>query len=154
MPKAAYVDNGSNYSSKEFSLICARLGIVLIHTPVRDGAAKGRINGSSAPSGTSSSSATSATFAAWTNSTLSSHAGSRTTYHAREHSTLGMKPIDRFGLDLSRVRHLADNPFNAANSFFWKAPAASVDNTFSYDAIRYEAPRDLRNTTITIRHNH
>jgi len=43
VPKAVYADNGSNYSSKEFSSICERLGTVLIHTPVRDGAAKGKI---------------------------------------------------------------------------------------------------------------
>jgi transposase InsO family protein len=43
VPKAVYVDNGSNYSSKEFGIICTRLGTVLIHTPVRDGAAKGKI---------------------------------------------------------------------------------------------------------------
>ena len=28
-----------------------------------------------------------------------------------------------------------------------------TDNTFSFNATRYEAPRDLRNTTITIRHD-
>jgi transposase InsO family protein len=43
VPKAVYVDNGSNYSSKEFAMICTRLATVLIHTPVRDGAAKGKI---------------------------------------------------------------------------------------------------------------
>ena len=41
VPGVVYVDNGSNYSSKEFAIICTRLGIVLIHTPVRAGAAKG-----------------------------------------------------------------------------------------------------------------
>ena len=43
VPKAVYVDNGSNYAAKEFATICVRLGTVLIHTPVRDGAAKGKI---------------------------------------------------------------------------------------------------------------
>ncbi len=37
VPKAVYVDNGSNYTAKEFATICVRLGTVLIHTPVRDG---------------------------------------------------------------------------------------------------------------------
>jgi hypothetical protein len=35
-----YVDNGSNYSSLEISQVCERLGTILCHTPVRDGAAK------------------------------------------------------------------------------------------------------------------
>ena len=32
-----------------------------------------------------------------------------TTYHNRIHTTLGMKPIDRFGLDLDRIRYLASS---------------------------------------------
>jgi transposase InsO family protein len=153
LPKAVYVDNGSNYSSREFALICTRLGTVLLHTPVRDGAAKGKIerffrtvrdqflvrdlghirdlrqlNGE---------------FTRWIEDT----------YHTREHSTLGMKPIDRFGLDLKHIRHLADNPFYSELFLLESTRQVRADNTFSYDSIRYEAPRDLRNSTITIRHN-
>jgi putative transposase len=47
-----YVDNGSNYSSLEISQVCERLGTILCHTPVRDGAAKGKIERFSAPSAT------------------------------------------------------------------------------------------------------
>ena len=43
LPQMLYVDNGSIYSTAELSAICARLGIRLYHTPVRDGAAKGKI---------------------------------------------------------------------------------------------------------------
>jgi transposase InsO family protein len=39
VPHALYVDNGSIYSSKEILQICARVGCLLHHTPVRDGAA-------------------------------------------------------------------------------------------------------------------
>lgn len=43
LPQMLYVDNGSIYSSAELSAICARLGVRLCHTPVRDGAAKGKV---------------------------------------------------------------------------------------------------------------
>ena len=43
VPRAMYVDNGSNYASMELARACTRIGTVLIHTPVRDGAAKGKI---------------------------------------------------------------------------------------------------------------
>ena len=43
VPHALYVDNGSIYSSKEIVQICARVGCLLHHTPVRDGAAKGKV---------------------------------------------------------------------------------------------------------------
>jgi hypothetical protein len=33
-------------------------------------------------------------------------------YHQREHSSLGMKPIDRFGLDLGRIRFLSPGDVN------------------------------------------
>lgn len=40
VPHSLYVDNGSIYTSKEIIQICARVGCLLHHTPVRDGAAK------------------------------------------------------------------------------------------------------------------
>lgn len=43
IPQKAYVDNGSPYKNEQLSLICGSLGVVLIHTPVRDGASKGKI---------------------------------------------------------------------------------------------------------------
>ena len=43
LPQMLYVDNGSIYSSAELTAICNRLGVRLCHTPVRDGAAKGKV---------------------------------------------------------------------------------------------------------------
>jgi len=153
IPKAVYVDNGSNYSSREFGLICARLGTVLIHTPVRDGAAKGKIERFFRTvrdqflvrdlSRLDSLRQLNSEFTRWVEDT----------YHLREHSTLGMKPVDRFGLDLARVRRLAVNPFNDELFLLESTRKVRADNTFSYNGTRYEAPRDLRDTTITIRHH-
>ena len=42
IPQKLYVDNGSPYKNEQLSLICGQLGTVLIHTPVRDGASKGK----------------------------------------------------------------------------------------------------------------
>ena len=153
IPKAVYVDNGSNYTSKEFGLICSRLGTVLIHTPVRDGASKGKIERFFRTvrdqflvrdlSHIHELKQLNDEFTCWVEGT----------YHVREHSTLGMKPIDRFGLDLSLIRRITDNPFDSELFLLESTRKVRTDNTFSYDSIRYEAPRDLRNSTITIRHN-
>ena len=43
IPTKLYVDNGSSYKNVQLSLICGQLGVVLIHTPVRDGASKGKV---------------------------------------------------------------------------------------------------------------
>jgi transposase InsO family protein len=42
-PQRLYFDNGANYQSKEILQACVRLDIRLSHAPVRDGAAKGKI---------------------------------------------------------------------------------------------------------------
>jgi transposase InsO family protein len=42
LPTKVYVDNGSPYKNEQLSLICGSLGIILLHTPIRDGASKGK----------------------------------------------------------------------------------------------------------------
>ena len=42
IPQKLYVDNGSPYKNEQLSMICGQLGTILIHTPVRDGASKGK----------------------------------------------------------------------------------------------------------------
>jgi transposase InsO family protein len=147
-----YVDNGSNYSSLEMSQVCERIGAILCHTPVRDGAAKGKIERffRTVREGfltrnldLSSLDALNRAFTAWVEDE----------YHQREHSSLGMKPIDRFGLDLGRIRFLP--PGDVADELFFVEHSRKVlaDNTFSLKNTRFEAPRDLRNRKIQVRFN-
>jgi len=74
-------------------------------------------------------------------------------YNARVHGTLQMKPIDRFGLDLGRIRFL--NPMEANDELFYVEQSRSVrkDNTFGIPNTRYEAPRDLADREIQVRFN-
>ena len=43
IPHKLYTDNGAPYSNDQLSFICGSVGTVLIHAPVRDGAAKGKV---------------------------------------------------------------------------------------------------------------
>lgn len=43
VPDGVYLDHGAPYENKQITGICGRLGVVLKHAPVRDGAAKGKI---------------------------------------------------------------------------------------------------------------
>lgn len=43
IPQKLYVDNGSPYKNEQLAMICGQLGTVLIHTPIRDGASKGKV---------------------------------------------------------------------------------------------------------------
>lgn len=153
VPKAIYADNGSNYASKEFAQISTRLGTILLHTPVRDGASKGKIERffrtvrdqylAQNLDSISSLQELNDHFTRWVEDD----------YHTREHSTLGMRPLDRFGLDLNLIRHLHHCDFNQELFYLETTRKVRIDNTFNFQNIRYEAPRDLRNKTITIRYS-
>jgi len=43
IPDKLYLDNGSPYSNEQLNLICDSIATVCIHTPVRDGASKGKV---------------------------------------------------------------------------------------------------------------
>jgi len=150
VPHALYVDNGSIYSSKEIIQICARVGCLLHHTPVRDGAAKGKIERFfrtvreqflSRSLDLSSLEALNRQFIQWVEEQ----------YNAQKHSVLEMTPLDRFALDRSRVRYLPPNEANDELFFVEEERHVRADNTFSFKSIRFEAPRHLPERTIQIR---
>ncbi len=150
VPEALYVDNGSIYASKEIGQICARIGCLLCHTPVRDGAAKGkverffrtvRMSFLTKNLDLSSIASLNREFTLWVEEE----------YNAREHSAVHMRPIDRFGLDLSRIRFLPPNQVNEELFFVEQDRSVLADNTFSLKSVRFEAPRDLRSRKIQVR---
>jgi len=150
VPDQLYVDNGSIYAGQEITLICARVGCILRHTPVRDGAAKGKIERFfrtvrdkflARQLDLSSLDALNRQFYTWVEDE----------YNAAQHSAIGMRPIDRFGLDLKRIRFLPPDQLNDELFFAEDSRKIKKDNTFSFQNIRYEAPADLRDKTVTIR---
>lgn len=62
-----------------------------------------------------------------------------------------MKPIDRFGLDLNRIRFLSPGEVNDELFFVEQERSVLADNTFSLKNTRFEAPRDLRNRKVQVR---
>ena len=111
VPACLYVDNGSIYTSKEIIQICARVGCLLAHAPVRDGAAKGKVERFfrgvreqflCRQLDLSSLEALNRQFTHWVEED----------YNAHLHSVLGMSPLDRFALDRSRIRFLPPNEAN------------------------------------------
>lgn len=150
IPEQLYVDNGSIYASQEITLICARLGCILRHTAVRDAAAKGKIERFfkrvrdqflCRQLDLSSLEALNKQFTVW----------AEDEYNASEHSALSMKPIDRFGLDLRRIRFLPPNEANDELFYAEDTRKVKKDNTFSFRNQRFETPVDLRDKEISIR---
>ena len=152
IPQTLYVDNGAIYTCAEINQICARIGTLLCHTPVRDGAAKGKIERFFRTCrdqfllrklDLSSLAALNDQFHHWVENE----------YNAHVHSTLAMKPIDRFGLDLERIRFLDPMEANDELFFFEQDRSVRKDNTFQICNVRYEAPRDLSGRSIQVRFN-
>ena len=152
VPEQLLVDNGSIYCCQEITLICARLGCLLRHTAVRDAAAKGKIERFFRrvrdqflirKLDLSSLETLNQQFTAWVESD----------YNAVEHDAIGMKPIDRFGMDLSRVRFLSPSEHN--DELFYAVATRKVkkDNTYSFRNRRYETPVDLHGKSIEIRYD-
>ncbi len=150
VPESIYVDHGSIYCSKEIIQICARVGCLLHHTPVRDGAAKGKVERFfrtvrdqflARALDLSSLEALNRQFTAW----VEEH------YNAQLHSVLGLSPLDRFALDRNRVRFLPPNEVNDELFFVEEERHVRADNTFSFKAVRFEAPRHLPERTIQVR---
>ena len=150
VPQALYVDNGSIYCSKEIIQICARVGCLLHHTPVRDGAAKGKIERFfrsvreqflARALDLGSLEALNRQFTQW----------AEEQYNAQKHSILEMTPLDRFALDRNRVKFLPPNAANDELFFVEDDRQVRADNTFSFKSIRWEAPRHLPDRTIQIR---
>jgi transposase InsO family protein len=152
VPEQLLVDNGSIYCSQEITLICARVGCILRHTAVRDAAAKGKIERFFrrvrdqflvCKLDLSSLEALNRQFTCWVEND----------YNAVPHDAIGMKPIDRFGIDLARVRFLSPGEHNDELFYAEAARKVKKDNTFSFAGRRYETPVDLRDKEIQLRHD-
>jgi len=152
VPEQLLVDNGSIYCSQEITLICARVGCLLRHTAVRDAAAKGKIERFFKrvrdqflvrKLDLASLESLNRQFTHWVEND----------YNAMPHDAIAMKPIDRFGIDLARVRFLA--PSEHHDELFYAEAARKVkkDNTFSFLGRRYETPVDLRDREIQLRYD-
>jgi transposase InsO family protein len=149
-PERLYFDNGANYASKEILQACLRLNIHLSHAPVRDGAAKGKIE---------------RFFRGFRDRFLVQHQSFSTLeqlnqltqqwveqqYNRQPHSGIQMVPIDRFNLDIRRIQYLTDDQYSDEVFFIEQPRKVSKTNVFSINNQRFECPVDLRNQQIQVR---
>ena len=151
VPRAMYVDNGSNYASSEMHTACVRIGVALVHTPIKDGAAKGKIERffktvrdqflNRNLKDINSLGNLNDLFRDWVEDE----------YHSRKHSILDMRPRDRYNLDHERIQWLAQSEFNKEIFYYQLERTVRADNTFQYNKVRYEPPCYLAKSKIMIR---
>lgn len=149
-PERLYFDNGSNYTSKEMLQACVRLNIRLSHAPVRDGAAKGKIE---------------RFFRGFRDRFLVQHTAFASLeqlnhtaqdwienhYNNQPHSSLQMRPLDRFNLDHRRLQFLCSDDYTDEVFFVEEDRVVTKVNTLSIFAQKYECPVDLRGKTVQVR---
>ncbi len=151
-PERLYFDNGANYTSKEILQACVRLNIHLSHAPIRDGAAKGKIE---------------RFFRGFRDRFLIQHATFdslealnaltwdwiESEYNSQHHTGIQMVPLDRFNLDHSRIQFLTDDEVTEEVFYVEETRKVSKTNVFSINSQKYECPVDLREKTIQVRYD-
>ena len=152
IPYKLYLDNGSSYRNEQLSLICGSLGVVELHTMVRDGASKGKVERNFRTLKNR-----------WLNavdtkdiSALSDFNDDLFTYINRHnttvHSSTGERPIDRYKADISRIKVATDATW--LDNCFMNRIKRRVNNdaTVSIDKIPYDVPMQFIKQRVEIRY--
>lgn len=149
-PDRLYFDNGSNYKSKEILQACIRLNILLSHAPIRDGAAKGKIE---------------RFFRGFRDRFLVQHLAFTSLnelndktndwienkYNNQYHNGIQMIPIERFALDHSRITFLVNDEYTEEVFYVEETRKVSKTNLFSINSRKWECPVDVREKSIQVR---
>lgn len=153
IPMRLYVDNGAAYRSHQLALVCAKLGITLIHTRPYDAAAKGkqerwfrtvrmRFLPLLTADDTQSIEALNRKLWAWVEGE----------YHHAPHRGLGGEtPLDRWAKSAADVRHVAP-ALDLDDLMLWEEKRrVQKDRTVSLHGVAYEVDAALVGATVTLR---
>jgi transposase InsO family protein len=146
-----YLDNGSPYSNEQLSLICGSLGIVKIHTPIRDGASKAKVERSFRtvkeswlnafdPSKVSSLEEL--------NRLLADYVRKRNTTVNR---TIGETPMERYQRGIDHVRPPKSKEWLDECFMNRITRKVNLDATVSIDSISYDVPMQFIRSKLEIR---
>jgi transposase InsO family protein len=150
IPRKLYCDNGQVFTAEQVRRIVAALGIELIHTKVRDPAAKGKIErlfqkvrrsflepAMELAAPTSLGQLNDAFFSWMENA-----------YNHRVHSAFGATPIRRFMESASRLRTLPDDGHSLFHVHYERL--VKKDGTFSLNGTRFETVPGLVGCKVTV----
>jgi transposase InsO family protein len=153
IPKRLYVDNGAVYRSHHLSLVCAKLGITLIHTRPYQPQAKGKqerwfrtvrmqLLPTIVESDTKSLEALNRRLWAWVEGE----------YHLSPHRGLdGTTPLDRWMMSAHDVRLVSPETDLDDLFLFEQKRKVQRDRTISLHGVVYEVDASLVSETVTLR---
>jgi putative transposase len=154
LPKIFYCDNGAVYAATHLQLVCARLGIALVHSKPYDSPSRGKIERFwrtvregflplVATEQNYSLDKFNQLFADWLDKQ----------YHRRVHQGIGQTPLDRYLNDLQHitVRRLSQNDIER---YFFQTYQRRVKNdaTVSVNAVLFETPSKYIGAKVELRH--
>lgn len=151
IPAKLYVDNGCSYSNEQLSLICGSIGTVLLHTKIRDGASKAKIERqfrTLKETWLYTLDMDSITSLAQFNSLLRDYIRS---YNTSMHSGIGCTPMERYqktrlSIRMPKSREWLDECF--LNRITRKV---NKDSTVSIDRVSYDVPMQFISSKVEIR---
>jgi transposase InsO family protein len=155
IPLRLFVDNGSSYRSKHLALVCAKLGVALIHARAYQPQSKGKqerffrttrsqLLTRLRPEDTSSLDALNRRLWAWVEGE----------YHRTPHRGLaGQTPLDRWAQDGDEVRYPAPDLDLKDLFLFEEKRKVHKDRTVSLHGVVYEVDAALVGQTVVLRYD-
>lgn len=152
-PKRIYLDNGSSYANQQLDLICAELGIVLIHTKPYHPTSHGKIERSHRTMKDGLMNAND--WNQWSSLKELNESYQiflSTEYTNEVHSSLGMSPRERFLKDIKRIKFIEKEQLDAAflNRTTRKVSATATVSIFNAE---YEVPQHFIGRKIELRYD-
>lgn len=151
IPVKLYVDNGCSYVGEQLSLICGSIGTVLLHTKVRDGASKAKIERqfrTLKETWLYTLDMDSITSLAQFNGMLKDYMRS---YNTSPHSGIGCTPMERYQDTRASVRMPQSRDW--LDECFLNRITRKVnrDSTISIDRISYDVPMQFIGSKVEVR---
>jgi len=151
IPNKIYCDHGASYENSQLSFICGSIGAVLLHAPVRDGAAKGKCER-----------AFGVLKSRWLNGVDTSQIHSLDEFNkelaeaVRKHnltvnSSTGQTPMDRFLSTRGRIRLAESEEWLHERFMNRMSRKVRTDSTLSLLNMQFDAPMQFMRQTVEVR---
>lgn len=151
IPLKLYVDNGSTYTNEQLSLICGSIGTVLLHTKVRDGASKAKVERhfrTLKERWLYSLDLDSISSLAEFNSLLLDYMRN---YNTTYHTGIDAVPFERYRASCSQVRRPQSGEWLEECFFNRVRRKVNKDSTVSIDKVSYDVPMQFISMKVEIR---
>ena len=151
IPAKLYVDNGCSYSNEQLSLICGSIGTVLLHTKIRDGASKAKIERqfrTLKETWLYTLDLDSITSLAQFNGLLKDY---MRTYNTSVHSGIGTTPMERYQQTRSSIRMPKSREWLEECFLNRITRKVGKDSTVSIDRVSYDVPMQFISSKVEIR---